>query len=110
MGRKPIPLPLTFPWPWWVSVLIAVLIALPFGYLLLHSPFLALFSFVWLPVWAAFCWAEERDLVLRYGEAYEACRWPLSPKGRGWARMAGQSRAPVTRSKGIARSPSTTQP
>jgi protein-S-isoprenylcysteine O-methyltransferase Ste14 len=120
MGRKPIPLPLTFPWHWWVSALIAVLIALPFGYLmwrgikdagtetmtpkkehtlyggiyekirhpqavgevaiwwvmafLLHSPFLALFSFAWLPVWAAFCWAEERDLVLRYGEAYEAYR------------------------------------
>ena len=41
---------------------------------LLHSPFLALLSFAWLPVWWLLCWAEERDLVLRYGAAYEAYR------------------------------------
>jgi protein-S-isoprenylcysteine O-methyltransferase Ste14 len=40
----------------------------------LHSPFLALFSFVWVPIFCAVCLAEERDLVLRYGEAYEAYR------------------------------------
>jgi len=38
---------------------------------LLHSPFLALFSFAWVPVFVIMCWAEERDLVLRYGQAYE---------------------------------------
>jgi protein-S-isoprenylcysteine O-methyltransferase Ste14 len=41
---------------------------------LLHSPFLALFSFVWVPIFLAACLAEERDLLLRYGEAYEAYR------------------------------------
>jgi len=41
---------------------------------LVHSPFLVLFSFVYVPVWYAFCVAEERDLLLRYGEAYEAYR------------------------------------
>ncbi|RME46692.1 MAG: hypothetical protein D6791_07630 [Chloroflexi bacterium] len=116
----PIPLPRTFPWPWWVSALIAVVIAVPAGYLwvrgmkdageetmfvkkehglyggiyekirhpqavgelpywwviafLLHSPFLVLFSFIWVPIFAIMCWAEEQDLVLRYGEAYEAYR------------------------------------
>jgi protein-S-isoprenylcysteine O-methyltransferase Ste14 len=41
---------------------------------LLHSPFLVLFSFVWLPIFAIACWAEERDLVIRYGQAYEEYR------------------------------------
>lgn len=41
---------------------------------LLNSPFLALFSFVYIPVWYYFCVAEERDLVLRYGDAYEEYR------------------------------------
>ena len=114
----PISLPRTFPWGWWVSALIAVLIAIPSGYLwfrgikdageetmapkkehtlyggiyekmrhpqaagelvfwwvisfLLHSPFLALFSFIWIPIFYAMCLAEEKDLALRYGEAYEA--------------------------------------
>jgi protein-S-isoprenylcysteine O-methyltransferase Ste14 len=114
----PISLPRTFPWRWWVSAVIAVLIALPSGYIwfrgmkdageetmvpkkehalyggiyekirhpqavgelpfwwviafLLHSPFLALYSFVWVPVFILMCWAEERDLVIRYGEAYVA--------------------------------------
>jgi len=40
----------------------------------LHSPFLALFSFVWVPIFCAVCLAEERDLSIRYGEAYEAYR------------------------------------
>lgn len=116
----PISLPRTFPWSWWVSALIAVVIAIPSGYLwwrgmkdageetmfvkkehtlyggiyekirhpqavgelpywwvfafLLHSPFLVLFSFIWVPIFAIMCWAEEQDLVLRYGEAYEAYR------------------------------------
>lgn len=42
--------------------------------LLLDSPFLALFSFVWVPIFLLFCRAEEKDLVLRYGAAYEEYR------------------------------------
>lgn len=112
----PIPLARVFPWPWWLSALVALLIAIPSGYLwyrgikdageetmlvkkehtlyegiyqkvrhpqatgelpfwwviafLLHSPFLVLYSFAWVPVFVAMCWAEERDLLIRYGEAY----------------------------------------
>lgn len=51
---------------------------------LLHSPFLVLFSFVYLPVWVHFCIAEERDLVLRYGEEYEAYR---ARTGFWWPRL-----------------------
>lgn len=119
-----VPLPISlarrFPWPWWISALIAVIIALPSGWLwlrgmldageetmiikkehtlyrgvyrkirhpqavgelpfwwvfafALHSPFLALFSFLWVPVFVLMCLAEERDLLLRYGEAYEEYR------------------------------------
>jgi protein-S-isoprenylcysteine O-methyltransferase Ste14 len=46
---------------------------LPFWWVLaflLHSPFLALYSFVWVPVFVVICWAEERDLLIRYGKAY----------------------------------------
>jgi protein-S-isoprenylcysteine O-methyltransferase Ste14 len=116
----PIPLPTAFPWPWWVSALVALVIAVPSGYLfirgmkdageesmfvrkshtmyggiyeeirhpqaagelpfwwvlafLLHSPFLALYSVVWIPIFVAISLAEERDLVIRYGEAYEEYR------------------------------------
>jgi protein-S-isoprenylcysteine O-methyltransferase Ste14 len=42
--------------------------------LLLHSPFLALYSLVWIPIFGIMVWAEERDLVLRYGKAYEEYR------------------------------------
>lgn len=116
----PIPLPTTFPWPWWVSALIALVIAVPSGYLfyrgvkdageetmiirkdhtlyggiyekirhpqamgelpfwwviafLLHSPFLALYSLVWIPIFVAICVAEEQDLLIRYGDAYEEYR------------------------------------
>jgi protein-S-isoprenylcysteine O-methyltransferase Ste14 len=38
----------------------------------LHSPFLVLYSFVWVPVFVLMCRAEERDLILRYGDAYRA--------------------------------------
>lgn len=37
---------------------------------LLHSPFLVLFSFVWIPGFYLMCVAEEKDLVIRYGEKY----------------------------------------
>jgi len=38
--------------------------------LFLNSPFLLLYSFIWLPVFYVMCIAEERDLVLRYGTPY----------------------------------------
>lgn len=37
---------------------------------LLNSPFLVLISLVWFPIYYAMCLAEERDLVLRYGQPY----------------------------------------
>jgi len=40
----------------------------------LHSPFLALYSLVWIPIFIIMSWAEERDLIIRYGEAYEEYR------------------------------------
>ena len=47
---------------------------LPFWWViafLLHSPFLVLYSLVWIPIFVLMCLAEERDLLVRYGEAYE---------------------------------------
>jgi protein-S-isoprenylcysteine O-methyltransferase Ste14 len=47
---------------------------LPFRWViafLLHSPFLVLYSLVWIPIFVLMCLAEEQDLLLRYGEAYE---------------------------------------
>ena len=41
---------------------------------LIHSPFLVVFSFIWVPVWYGWCVAEEKDLLLRYGDAYESYR------------------------------------
>ena len=42
---------------------------------LLHSPFLTLFSFIYLPVFIIMCWAEEQDLLLRFGDSYaEYCQ------------------------------------
>jgi protein-S-isoprenylcysteine O-methyltransferase Ste14 len=37
----------------------------------LHSPFLVLYSFAWLVVEYVMVMAEERDLVIRFGRAYE---------------------------------------
>jgi protein-S-isoprenylcysteine O-methyltransferase Ste14 len=39
--------------------------------LLANSPFLTLFSFLYVPVWYYFCVAEEKDLRIRYGAAFE---------------------------------------
>jgi protein-S-isoprenylcysteine O-methyltransferase Ste14 len=36
----------------------------------INSPFLVLYSFVWLPIFYIMCLAEERDLVVRYGQSY----------------------------------------
>lgn len=44
-----------------------LLIALAF---FLHSPFLVLYSLIWLPVFYLFAKFEERDLVLRFGDKY----------------------------------------
>lgn len=50
--------------------------------ILLHSPFLTLFSLIYFPIFFLFCHAEEQDLLLRYGDAYaEYCKktgafWP----------------------------------
>ncbi len=38
--------------------------------LLLNSPFLFLYSIVWFPLFYWFCKAEEKDLIIRYGESY----------------------------------------
>jgi protein-S-isoprenylcysteine O-methyltransferase Ste14 len=38
--------------------------------LYLNSPFLALFSLIFLPLFYYFSVAEERDLAIRYGQAY----------------------------------------
>jgi protein-S-isoprenylcysteine O-methyltransferase Ste14 len=35
-----------------------------------NSPFLVIYSFVWIPVIYIMCLAEERDLVIRYGQSY----------------------------------------
>jgi len=43
---------------WWVIAL------------LLNSPFLAMFSIIWIPVFYLFCWAEEKDLIIHYGNSY----------------------------------------
>ena len=42
--------------------------------LLAHSPFMLFFTFVYGPIWYYFAVAEEEDLVLRYGNAYEEYR------------------------------------
>lgn len=44
---------------WWVLAFLA------------HSPFLVIFSFIYVPVWYYLCVAEEKDLLIRYGTAYE---------------------------------------
>jgi protein-S-isoprenylcysteine O-methyltransferase Ste14 len=49
---------------------------------LLNSPFLVLFSLIYFPIFIIMCYAEEQDLLLRFGDAYaEYCRntgafWP----------------------------------
>jgi methanethiol S-methyltransferase len=50
--------------------------------ILLHSPFLTLFSLIYFPIFLIMCYAEEQDLLLRYRDAYaEYCQntgafWP----------------------------------
>ena len=112
----PLGLPRTFAWGWAVSIVLAIIIGVPSGYLmyrgakdagretmvpdkshtlyggiyekirhpqavgeaplwlvialLLNSPFLTIFSLVWLPFFVWWCFIEERDLVIRYGSPY----------------------------------------
>ena len=40
----------------------------------LHSPFLVLWSFIYIPVFVLMCKAEEVDLLLRFGQEYEEYR------------------------------------
>ncbi|MFX0185122.1 MAG: methyltransferase family protein [Candidatus Hodarchaeota archaeon] len=47
---------------WWV------------GALFLNSPFLALYSFIFIPIFYIMVRAEEKDLILRFGEAYKEYR------------------------------------
>ncbi|MFX1252536.1 MAG: methyltransferase [Promethearchaeota archaeon] len=42
----------------------------PFA-LFLNSPFLVLYSFIWIPVFYVMMKGEERDLVIRYGEPFK---------------------------------------
>jgi methanethiol S-methyltransferase len=41
---------------------------------IVHSPFLVLFTFLYIPVWYYFCVAEEKDLLIRYGTTYDGYR------------------------------------
>jgi len=43
---------------WWVIAFI------------LNSPFLAIFSVIWIPIFYMMSRAEERDLIIRYGKTY----------------------------------------
>lgn len=36
----------------------------------IHSLHMAIFSIVWIPVWYWWCIAEEKDLLIRYGDNY----------------------------------------
>ncbi len=38
--------------------------------LFLNSPFLLLYSLIWIPIFYIMCVAEEKDLVIRYGAPY----------------------------------------
>jgi protein-S-isoprenylcysteine O-methyltransferase Ste14 len=58
---------------WWV---------LAFG---LNSPHLVLISLIWLPIFYGICIAEEKDLVLRFGQDYRDYQ---QSTGRFWPRRA----------------------
>lgn len=57
--------------------------------ILLHSPFLTLFSLIYFPIFILLCYAEEQDLQLRYGDSYaEYCK----RTGAFWPRKQARSR------------------
>lgn len=112
----PFPIPDFLPWDYYISLILAVIIAVPSFYLMirgardageetmrprkehemyggiyktirhpqalgevwtthiialiLHRTFLFLFSFLSIPMFYLMCIAEERDLIIRYGEPY----------------------------------------
>jgi protein-S-isoprenylcysteine O-methyltransferase Ste14 len=47
-------------WYWWVFAFLC------------NSPFLVVYSFIWLPLFHLMSRAEERDLLMRYGNDYRA--------------------------------------
>ena len=47
-------------WYWWVFAFLC------------HSPFLVIYSVIWLPLFHWMSKAEERDLLIRYGRDYQA--------------------------------------
>jgi methanethiol S-methyltransferase len=56
---------------------------------LLNSPFLALFSLIYFPIFIVLCYAEEQDLLLRYSDAYaEYCK----RTGAFWPRRSQQEK------------------
>jgi protein-S-isoprenylcysteine O-methyltransferase Ste14 len=72
-------------WYWWVFAFLC------------HSPFLAVYSSIWLPLFHLMSQAEERDLVIRYGEDYRVYMRNTGmyfPKGRAaqLARAGGKTR------------------
>ena len=60
-------------WYWWVIAFFC------------HSPFLAVYSLVWLPLFHLMSRAEERDLLLRYGDDY---RHYMDRTGMYWPRRS----------------------
>lgn len=58
--------------------------------LLAHSPFLTLFSLAYVPVWYYFSIEEEKDLVLRYGKAYEEYCQRVGWFPKLWNRSTGK--------------------
>lgn len=40
----------------------------------LNSPFLVIWSFLFIPIYALMCFYEEKDLIIRYGETYRNYR------------------------------------
>jgi methanethiol S-methyltransferase len=56
--------------------------------LLLHSPFLTLFSLIYFPIFILLCYAEEQDLLLRYGDAYARYSQLVGPF---WPRKSGRA-------------------
>jgi len=112
----PLPIPNELPWDYWISIVLAIVIAIPsfaimgigvraagvetykpmkehkmYGgiyntirhpqsigevwlgviiALIFNRTFLLLFSFIWFPIFYYMLIVEERDLIIRYGEAY----------------------------------------
>jgi len=112
----PLGLPEKFPWDYCISIVLALVIAVPSGYIMLrgvldageesmlpkkngklfggiykkirhpqamgelpiwwslslflNTPFLALYSLIWIPIFIAMALYEEKDLEIRFGEKY----------------------------------------